>query len=114
MTIIIVMEMPSKKYVLIYAPRVKDHLRTIERKYYSLIRNKIEEQLLFEPDVETRNKKPMKRPVEFGADWEIRFGPENRFRVFCEVNNEQKRVHILAIGVKKGNRLFFGREEVIL
>jgi hypothetical protein len=99
---------------LTYAPQTKEHLRTIERKYHSLIRKTIQEQLQFEPDVETKNRKPLERPVEFGADWEIRFGPDNRFRVFYEVDRKSNKVNIIAIGVKQGNRLFIGKEEVQL
>jgi hypothetical protein len=65
---------------------VKLHLKTIERKYHSLIRTTIENELQFEPDVETRNRKPLKRPVTFEAEWELRFGPDNRFRVFYGIN----------------------------
>jgi hypothetical protein len=43
---------------LIYDPEVKQHLQVIERKYHSLIRHTIEEQLQFEPEVETKNRKP--------------------------------------------------------
>ncbi len=67
--------MVLNRFNLIYAPQVKLHLKTIERKYHSLIRSRIEAQLQFEPNVETRNRKPLKRPVELGADWEILFGP---------------------------------------
>jgi mRNA-degrading endonuclease RelE of RelBE toxin-antitoxin system len=98
-------------FKLIYAPLVKDHLKVIESKYYSLIRSTIEKQLRFEPDAETRNRKPLKRPIEFEAEWEIRFGPNNQFRVFCEVNRENHQVNILAIGEKKGNQLFIGGKE---
>jgi len=52
--------------------------------------------------------------VELGADWEIRFGPDNRFRVFYLVEQESRQVFILAIGVKRGNRLIIGREEISL
>jgi mRNA-degrading endonuclease RelE of RelBE toxin-antitoxin system len=106
--------MPKRRYELIYAPQVKQHLKAIERKYYSLIRSKIEEQLSFEPDVETRNRKPLKRVVAFEAEWEIRFGPDNRFRVFYQVDPRQNKVYILAIGVKRGNRLLIGGEEIEL
>jgi len=105
---------PRQKFVLIYAPLTKLHLKTIERKYYSLIRATIEDELQFEPDVETRNRKPLKRPVIFEAEWELRFGPDNKFRVFYDINIESHEVYILAIGVKKGNRLFFGGKEVKL
>jgi len=47
----------------------------------------------------------------FGADWELRLGPENRFRVFYQVNAERREVRGLAVGVKYRNRLFIGGEE---
>ena len=74
----------------------------------------MESQLQFEPDVETRNRKPLKRPVMFGAKWEIRFGTDNRFRVFYRVDYDQQQVVILAIGEKVGNRLLIGGEEIKL
>ncbi len=106
--------MALNRFNLIYAPQVKLHLKTIERKYHSLSRSRIEAQLQFEPNVETRNRKPLKRPVELGADWEIRFGPDNRFRVFYAVDFEKWQVLVLAIGVKQGNKLVIGGEEVEL
>jgi hypothetical protein len=114
MTIIIVNMGPEQRFDLIYAPVTKLHLKTIGRKYYSLIRTNIENGLQFEPDVETRNRKPLKRPVAFEAEWELRFGPDNRFRVFYDINIESHEVYILAIGVKEGNRLFIGGQEVKL
>jgi hypothetical protein len=61
--------------------------------------------------VETRNRKPLKRPIAFGADWELRLGPDNRFRVFYQVMPASRLVRVLAVGVKERNRLFFGGEE---
>jgi hypothetical protein len=75
-----------------------------------LIQSEIEAHLLHEPDVETRNRKPLKRPISFGADWELRLGPDNRFRVFYQVKEESREVRVLAIGVKDRN-LYFGGEE---
>jgi hypothetical protein len=98
-------------FALVYADEVKPHLGAIETKYHSLIQSEIENQLLHEPDVETRNRKPLKRPIAFGAEWELRFGPENRFRVFYQVNRENQEVRVLAVGVKERNQLFFGGEE---
>ena len=102
---------PEHDFEIIYAPVVREHLRPIERKYHSLIREAIETQLRFEPDVETRNRKPLKRPGFLRGAWEIRFEPGKRFRVFYEVDRENRRVYILAIGEKRGNRLWVGREE---
>ena len=101
-------------YTLVYAPEVKEHLRAVERQYYSLIRETLQEQLLFEPDAETRNRKPLRQPAIFEAQWELRFGPDNRFRVFYEIDREEHAVYILAIGIKERNRLFIGGEEVEL
>jgi mRNA-degrading endonuclease RelE of RelBE toxin-antitoxin system len=101
-------------YSLIYAPAVKQHLGAIERGYYSLIREVLQEQLWFEPDTETRNRKPLRQPALFEAQWELRFGPDNRFRVFYEIDRERHEVHILAIGVKERDRLYIGGEEVEL
>ena len=104
----------KSRFGLIYAPQVKTHPQASERKYNPLIRRTIETQLQFEPNVETRNRKPLKRPVELGADWEIRFGPDNRFKVFYSVEQENQQVFILAISIKKGNRLIIGGEEINL
>ena len=93
------------------AHEVKDHLRAVEAKYHSVIQTEIETQLLHEPDVESRNRKPLKRPIAFGADWELRLGPDNRFRVFYQVKTESREVRVLAIGVKDRSRLFFGGVE---
>src|SRR5260221_14186670 len=98
-------------FTLVYANEVKQHLRAIEAKYHSVIQTGIEIQLLHEPDVETRNRKPLKRPIIFGGDWELRLGPDNRFRVFYQVNTESREVRVLAVGLKDRNRLYFGGEE---
>jgi mRNA-degrading endonuclease RelE of RelBE toxin-antitoxin system len=103
-----------RRFTLIYAPITKQHLRTIEVKNYTLIREAISQQLSFEPTTETRNRKPLKRPVIFAATWEIRFGPHNRFRVYYDVDMEQMIVSILAIGIKERNAIVIGGEEIAL
>jgi len=101
-------------FVLIYDPETKNHLDAIESRFHSLIRTTIEEQLLFEPETATRNRKQLERPIDLGARWELRFGPDNRFRVFYRVDAEKRQVRVLAIGVKERNRLFLAGEEVKL
>lgn len=99
-------------YSLIYARGVTKHLQAIDAKYDRLIREKIEEQLHFEPGVETKNRKPLRPPAPFDATWEIRFGPDNRFRVLYDIDEETRAVQIVAIGEKDGERLIVGGEEV--
>lgn len=103
---------PFRQFEIIYPPIIKQQLKFIESKYYSLIRESLEKQLQFQPDVETKNRKPLKRPVVLGAKWEARFGPENRFRVFYRIDYDQEQVILLAIGEKVGNHLFIAGEEV--
>ncbi len=103
-----------RPFALVYDPEVKAHVRAIEPRYRGLIRMTIEEQLRFEPDKETRNRKPLQRPVAFEATWELRFGPQNRFRVFYMVSHQRQEVQILAIGTKERNRLVIGGEELKL
>jgi mRNA-degrading endonuclease RelE of RelBE toxin-antitoxin system len=112
MTIIMVTMPQGNRFRIVYAPMVKQHVRAIDRKHHSLIKEAIEAQLQIEPDIETRNRRPLKRPVTLGAKWEIRFGPHNRFRVFYKVNYDDEQVDILAIGEKEGSQLLIGGEEV--
>jgi mRNA-degrading endonuclease RelE of RelBE toxin-antitoxin system len=99
------------KFTISYAPETYKHLDWIESKYHRLVATTIEKQLSDTPATETRNRKPLEEPASFGATWELRFGPQNSFRVFYDVNHEEKTVSVLAIGVKKGNQLFIGGQE---
>ena len=112
MTTIMVIMARRQAYTLAFASEVTKHLRAIDAKHHALIREKIDEQLRFEPATETTNRKPLRQPAPFGAAWEIRFGPDNRFRVLYDIDQEGRVVQILAIGEKQRERLFIGGEEV--
>jgi len=105
---------PSKQYELIYDTQIFEHVARIESKYHSLIKREIKKQLAFEPETETRNRKPLSRPSVLGTAWELRCGPNNRFRVFYRTDRESRQVHILAIGEKSGNILKIGGKEFSL
>jgi mRNA-degrading endonuclease RelE of RelBE toxin-antitoxin system len=113
---ILVTVVRRQRYTLVYAPKVKRHVRAIGRRHFSMIRQTLEEQLLFEPDTETRNRKPLRPPAALEAQWELRCGPDNdnKFRVFYEIDRENRNAYILAIGVKERDRLYIGGEEVDL
>ncbi len=102
---------PAELYTLIYDTQIRRHLARIEPKCHSLIRTRIVELLSSQPDRKTRNREPLFRPSTLGATWELRCGPEDRFRVFYRVNRAAHEVYILAIGVKDRNRLIVGSEE---
>src|SRR5437868_1741839 len=99
-------------FTLTYDPEVAGHLDAINAKYHSLIRSEIEGQLRFEPETPTRNRKPLERPIVLGARWELRLGPDNRFRVYYRVEKEARQVRLLAIAAKDRNRIIIGGKEV--
>jgi len=104
----------SARYQIGIAPEVLDHLGMIERKHHRIIQRAINQQLSFAPEERTRNRKPIEQPGPFSATWELRLGPDNRFRVFYEVDRVERVVWIVAIGVKERDRLFVGGEEIEL
>ena len=99
-------------FSLIFAPEVIDHLRVIDKKYHNLIRETISQQLTYNPLDSTRNRKLLKLPALFEVTWELRFGSKNCFRVFYDVDEVEKIVLILAIGVKNRNKLIIGGDEI--
>jgi mRNA-degrading endonuclease RelE of RelBE toxin-antitoxin system len=103
----------NSKFEIIYDDEVNNHIRYIDKKYWNLIKNTISKQLSHDPDVETKNRKPLKHPpVDYM--WELRFGPQSMFRVFYKIINDNSRVWIFAIGVKSKNSLYIAGEEIEL
>jgi mRNA-degrading endonuclease RelE of RelBE toxin-antitoxin system len=107
----IILAMPRRPaFEIIFDVRALDHMEAIETKYHSLIRRTVERQLTFEPDTPTPDRKPLLRETAGGAAWEVRCGPDNRFRIFYDVHQDQRVVVILAIARKVRDRLFVGKE----
>lgn len=101
----------SLKFQLTFAPEAVEHLVAIERKHHRVIEQAIDEQLIHTPSTETRNRKPLRQPAPFGAEWELRCGPQNCFRVFYDIDTTKQTVVILAIGEKVRERLTFSGKE---
>jgi hypothetical protein len=99
------------RFTLSFAPQAIEHLDLIESKYHGLLRRRIKEQLTHNPTEETRNLKPLEQPAPFASSWELRCGPDNRFRVFYDVDSASQAVRVLAVGVKVRSRLLIGGEE---
>jgi mRNA-degrading endonuclease RelE of RelBE toxin-antitoxin system len=99
------------EYTFAFAPEAIEHLDWIDSKYHNLLRQSIKEQLTHTPDKETRNRKPLDQPAPLEASWEVRCGPNNRFRVFYDVDPDALIVRILGFGEKEHNRLRIGGEE---
>ncbi len=97
-------------YSIEFAESVAMQLQDLAAHRRVLVLEAIEKQLAHEPLNETRNRKPL-RPNPT-APWELRIG---NLRVFYEVIAEEPDVvRILAIGEKKGNKLFIAGKEVKL
>jgi mRNA-degrading endonuclease RelE of RelBE toxin-antitoxin system len=97
-------------YKVEFAESVKGHLRELTAHQRAAVFDGIERKLMHEPLRETRNRKPLRpNPI---APWELRLGD---LRVFYEVAaDEVATVQILAVGVKSGNTLTIGGQEVKL
>ena len=97
-----------------YVEAFRDHLASIDSRHYGTIQRTIEEQLSFEPHVETRNRKPLRPSPVFLHAWELRFGAANRFRAFYQFDIEARAVVVLAIGTKLRNVLRIAGREIQL
>ena len=86
----------------------ESHFAHLAARQQSIILHALKVQLRNEPLRETRNRKLL-RPNPL-APWELRVGP---LRVFYEVDEEEANVvNVLAIGVKRADRLFIAGEEM--
>lgn len=97
-------------YRIKYSPDADAHLRALTARQRSIVFDRVDEQLADQPAVETRNRKPMRpNPI---APWELRVGG---LRVYYDIAEQpEKLVTILAVGVKVGDRVLIGSEEIEL
>jgi mRNA-degrading endonuclease RelE of RelBE toxin-antitoxin system len=97
-------------YRIHFAQSAEDQFAGLTARHRAILRDAVREQLQYEPFQETRRRKRL-RPNPL-APWELRIG---NLRVFYEPDAaDPGRVNLLAIGVKKGNRLFIAGEEMSL
>ena len=96
-------------YRIEYSPDAEQHLRALAVRQRVIVLDTIDRQLLHQPQLETRNRKPMRpNPV---APWELRIGT---LRVYYDIDERAHRVDVLAIGVKERHRVRIGKEVVEL
>jgi mRNA-degrading endonuclease RelE of RelBE toxin-antitoxin system len=97
-------------YLIVYSPETERHFRPLTARQRAVVFGAVDEQLAHQPTVATRNRKAM-RPNRV-APWELRIG---ELRVYYEVMEEpERRVLVLAVGIKDRNRVIIGGEEVTL
>ena len=98
------------RYPIMYSPVTIGHLRKLTARQRRMVLDAVDEHLPHQPAVETRNRKPM-RPNPL-APWELRV---EECRVYYDVMEEPERfVIVLAVGIKDRARIVIGGEEVEL
>jgi mRNA-degrading endonuclease RelE of RelBE toxin-antitoxin system len=97
-------------YLIEYSPDAVSHMRELTAGQRASVLDAVDNQLLHEPQTETRNRKPM-RPNPL-APWELRIGD---LRVYYDVEEQpMPRVLVRAVGIKDRNRVRIGRKELDL
>jgi mRNA-degrading endonuclease RelE of RelBE toxin-antitoxin system len=73
-------------YIIEYSPEAEEHLQRLTARERKIVLDTVDRQLLNQPNVETKNKKPMRpNPV---APWELRIGS---LRVYYDVEEQPGR-----------------------
>jgi len=93
-------------YDIEFTAEADEHFKRFTARERATLVDQLERQLVHQPTVETRNRKPMRpNPI---APWELRIG---HLRVYYEVSDDPaKVVTVRAIGTKAGNRVRIGDE----
>ena len=95
-------------YRIRFAESAEEQLAQLAARQRAIVFDAVKVQLRYEPLRETRNRKRL-RPNPL-APWELRVGT---LRVFYEVDAlELDLVNVLAIGIKRGNRLIVSGKEI--
>ncbi|MEW6687104.1 MAG: type II toxin-antitoxin system RelE/ParE family toxin [Candidatus Edwardsbacteria bacterium] len=98
------------KYHIEYSPDTEEHLRVLTKRQQMIVLNTVERELQYQPDVERRNRKPM-RPNPL-APWELRI---SNLRVYYDFKDKPEPiVYIRAVGIKERNKVRIGREVIKL
>jgi mRNA-degrading endonuclease RelE of RelBE toxin-antitoxin system len=88
----------------------KEHLRGLPAQERTLVLDRVLEQLTHQPNVQTRNRKPL-RPNPL-ASWELRIG---RIRVYYDVIEvPEPYVEIRGIGIKERHQVYIAGKAVQL
>lgn len=98
------------KYRIEYSPVTEKHFRALTKHQQMIVLETVGKQLQYQPNVETKNRKPMRpNPI---APWELRIGD---LRVYYDFENEPEPiVSVRAVGIKERNKVRIGKEVIEL
>jgi hypothetical protein len=93
-----------------YSPAAEEHLGFLAARQQRIVIDSVDRQLLNEPTLETRNRKPMRpNPV---APWELCIGC---LRVDYDLDEHpESKVIVVAVGVKERNQVRIAGEKIDL
>ena len=94
------------KFEVKFTSSALDDIAPFKKRERKTILDGIDKQLVYEPHVETRNRKRL-RPNRTG-EWEVRIG---KYRVFYDVRQTERIVEVTVIGEKRGNMVLVRGEE---
>jgi len=93
-------------YEIEYTLDAIEDLKRFKKYEQQLIVDEIDDQLIYEPSEETRNRKRLRLNVL--SEYELRI---RDFRAFYDVDEREKIVKIKAVGHKEGSSLFIRGKE---
>ena len=93
-------------YIIAFSESAVEDLTWFGKRDQTTILVRIDDQLLHQPGIESRNRKRL-RPNQ-ASEWELRIGD---FRVFYDVVESETRVDVKVIGRKEHNRLLVRGQE---
>jgi mRNA-degrading endonuclease RelE of RelBE toxin-antitoxin system len=97
-------------YTFEYSKDAIEHIRKLPADRRAAVMDQLEERLAHQPTVPARNRKPMDPDKKlYVAPWELRLGD---LRVYYAVEDEPKKVIVVAVGIKEREKLFIGGKEV--
>jgi mRNA-degrading endonuclease RelE of RelBE toxin-antitoxin system len=96
----------AEHYKVEFTERAVTHLERFPKRTRNVILDDVRAQLLYQPDVETKNRKLLRESTM--ADWELRVG---RYRVFYDIDEDAHVVRIIAVGYKEHNDLYIEGEK---
>jgi len=96
-------------FTIQFSPQALDHLRFFPKRDQQIILNAIQTHLSTYPDQPTRKRKRLEENVL--APWELRVGD---FRVFYDIDMQNRLAIIVAIGKKNHNVLRIANKEIQL
>lgn len=96
-------------YTVEFTERAVKQLKQFAKSVRNVILDDVRAQLPHQPSIETKNRKPLRENVL--SDWELKVG---KYRVFYDINEDERIVRIVAVGHKEHNVLYIEGEEFSL